>query len=400
MSDAAQPPPALGRRLAARWERRRALDAGAEYERQAVASAKSRERVRRTWAKTRERQAAAPREDIRHTVTARVPAAADVVWRALVDPGGPHAAFHAPPLAYGTLPGPPPDAVGARTCVLAREPSGDVAVMLDEVVHVEPGRRLARQSLQSPYRTVTGWWVEPDGPGASVLRGFTELSVPRACAWQSSQVAEADLQRRAWELSAALAGPDACGPRPAHALLTLDGMRARVEAAATLARGPRVTVSASATAELTGVGVHAAWLAVCSATGPSVEHGDPDAHWFPLAGGPAGPTGPAGPAVFRCALVRHPLGHLDVFVEEVVEWTPGVRMLTRGLSPLDVQASVELTPGPTGTAVEVRLWQEVLPGASETARTLLLARAHMNALRIDRQARGGRRPPLDEVWFP
>lgn len=394
MSDAALPPPSLGQRLAARWERRQVLDAGAEYERHAVASAKSRERLVRTWARARDRQARAPREDIRHTVTTTLPVPADAVWRALVDPAGPHAAFYAPLLAAGTLPGPPPDAVGARTCALAREPSGDAAVMLDQVVHSEPGRRIARQSLQTPHRSVTGWWVEPDGAGAAVLRGFTELSVPRACAWQSSQVAEADLRRRAWALAVGLAGPEAAGPRPSHALVTADGMRRRVEAAGQLAAGPRVTVSASAAADLTGVPVHAAWVAVCSATGPTVEHGDPEAHWFPLTGGPAGP------AAFRCALVRHPLGHLDAFLDEVVERVPGVRLATRGLSPLDVQATVELTPGPTGTAIEVRLWQEVLPEVSERARRALSVRAHVNARRIDRQARGGRRQPLDEVWFP
>ncbi len=395
VSDGGVPPAGLGNRLAARWERRRVLDAGAEYAREAAASAKARERTRKLWAKARDRQARLPREDVRHTVLLRLPVPADVVWRALVDPAGPHTSFHAPLLAAGTLPGPPADAPGARTCTLAREPSGDVAVTLDQVVHAEPGRRIARQSLQSPYRTVTGWWVEPDGAHAAVVRGFTELTVPRMCAWQASQVADADLRRRAWELSAALTGPETAGPRPSHAPLTLDGILTRVEATGRLARGPRVAVTASATADLTGVPVHAAWVAVCSATGPSVEHGDPEAHWVPLRGGPAGPA-----SALRCALVRHPLGHVDAFVDEVVESAPGVRLVTRGLSPFDVEAEVELTPRPTGTAVEVTLRQEVLPDVAEQAHRILVARAHMNARRIDRQARGGHPSPLDDVWFP
>ena len=394
MTDAEQQP-TLGQRLTERWNRRRTLDAGAELERSAVAAAKSRERVRKQWAKARHELATAPHEDLRFTVSRQIPVPVDVVWRALVDPAGPHAGYQAPLFACGTLPGPPPDVVGARTCTVMREPSGDLIVTLDQVVHAEPGRRLTRQALMSPFRQLTGWWLEPEGTSGTSLRGFTQLSTPRRCVWVQAQVAEADLRRRAWALAAGLAGPEAAGPQPPLAPLVADGARLRAEQAERLARGPRVVVSASATTELTGIGVHAAWIAVCTAVGPIAEHGDPEEYWVPLGDGPAGAA-----AALRCSLVRHPLGHLSADVDEVVEWSPGVRIVTRSPAPIDVQACVELTPGPTGTTVEVRMWVEVLPDAATSVQRHLNARAHMNAKRIDRQARGGERRPLDEVWFP
>lgn len=395
VTDAAEQQPTLGQRLTERWERRRTLDAGEEFEQAALATAKGRERLRKRWAKARYDLARGPYEDLRFTVIFRIPAPPEVVWRALVDPAGPQASHHAPLLVCGTFPGPPPDAVGARVCTAMQEPSGDVVTTLDEVVHVEPGRRLTRASLQTPFRTLTGWWLEPEGPDATLVRGFTQLRVPRRCGWISGQLAESHLRRRAWALSAGVAGPQAAGPQPAHAPIDADAIRRRAEGAEQLARGPRVVVSASATAELTGVGVHAAWLAVCSVVGPTAEQGDPEAHWFPLRDGPAGAT-----AALRCSVTRHPLGHLTTAVEEVVEWSPGVRIVTRSPAPLDVQACVELTPGPAVTTVEVRTWVEVLPDAAKRAQRILALRAHTNAARIDRQARGGEARPLDEVWFP
>lgn len=391
----AEPQPTLGQRLSSRWDRRRTLDTATALEREARATLKGRERLRKHWAKARHDLATARHEDLRHTVMRQVPVPVDVAWRALVDPAGPHASSVAPLLACGTLPGPPPDAVGARTCTALREPSGDVVATLEQVVHVEPGRRITRRALTSPFGSLTGWWLEPDGPDGTLLRGFTQLSTPRTCAWVQGQAAEADLQRRAWALAAGLAGPMAAGPEPPLAPFVADGARRRAEHAALLARGPRVVVTAHATADLTGVGVHAAWLAVCSTVGPIAEHGDPEAHWFPLRDGPAGPS-----TALRCSVVRHPLGHLLARVDEVVERTPGVRLVTRSPAPIDVHASVELAPTPTGTRVEVGMWIEVLPDAAKRAQQHLMVRAHTNARHIERQARGGPSRPLDEVWFP
>lgn len=385
-------------RLGDRWERRRAEARAAEAKLTAQADARSLARLRKVWARERERLAKAPVEHVRHTAELRLPVPADVVWRTVVDPAGPQLASYGTPLAAGTLPGPPADAVGGRTFEVLVGPDG-VSTSLEEVVHVEPGRRITRRLLHHPRRALDGWWVEPDGDGC-LLRRFIDTDAARDCAWQTRQVAEAEVRRSLWFVARALAGPAvAPDPEPPFARVMSDTVRRRTEEFERIARGPRVEVEAVFSVTLAAE-VHAAWLAVCTATSPVVEHADAEAWWLPLARDGAGPPAVPGPPVLVGAISRHPLGALTLLPYEIVAAEPGVALHTRGIEPFGVVATVELTQVAGGTRVDVRLREEVLPGATTRSHRMLLARAYTAARRIERHAVSGPRPPLDDVWFP
>ncbi len=378
--------PNLSSRLGARWERRMAALERAE-------GARRREEAREAWARQRARLATERVEVVRHTVVLALPTAADVVWQALVDPTGPLACVDGEPLAAAAVPGPPPDVVGGRTCSVTLDSHGHCQTMLDEVVHVEPGRRITRQPLHLTRRWVNGWWVEPDGNG-SVLRGFIEMDADPPRAWQYSANGNATLQRSMWQIARAVAGPAyAPDPQPPRSAGQLAEAREHDAVVARQARGPRVPVEATASVTLE-CPMHAAWVATCAATSPVAEHGDPDAWWFPL-------TPPTGSGTgLRAALSRHPVGGVRLLPYEVVASEPGARICTREIDHNATDAEVVLTPAANGVRVDVRMRRDVPPAEAEATRRVLTARACMNALRIERHAVNGPRPPLDDVWFP
>lgn len=356
-----------------------------------------RARRRRTVERMR-RRISSPRGTVRVVLTAPVQASVDRVWAALTDPDRFAIALPYPLLVACNVPGTPVDAVGELSCTAVVLPDGTITTQVSETLLREPARRIVERARTLPLEHLSECVLRADGPDLCTIRIVSTLVTPFGFGWLFRGTLRNSARHVHWQLRR-LTGDQTAEhePQPARPRREQRQVRRLEAAAARLAAGPREVVDVVRLLDL-AVPAEQAWAAVASTGSPVVERGDPVAFCFATAPVTRAVGASGASAGLRLALPRHPTNDLEPLVEEVVETTPGTRLVARDLAPFGPRAEVTLTPTPAGCRLHARLTQETL--APEVGPTFVRLARRLEAY-LDRLGRAltGRPPlPLEEGW--